>query len=195
MFNSHREFNVSLPSNMENDLNNIIKVPPPSKINAQKIVAEIKDNIHRRSPNGFIIYRQACCKQLKKRGIKTHGNISKIIGGSWKNLPEPVKEEYKDKADEVNRLLIIKRKQNFSESHRSLYCPGSSAIHNFKYRSPYEPSLESIQSLRCLGLNLDEDVEDSYLKHLELVLPRHEFDEYVSNLNFEKYINRNEVQD
>ncbi|CAG8471876.1 1218_t:CDS:1 [Diversispora eburnea] len=150
----------------ENDLNNII--PPPSQIDAQKMVDEIRDNIHRRPPNGFMIYRKVCCKTLKKHGKKVRGNISKPIANSWRNLPKPIKDEYKNKADEVNELLIKKRKHNFTDSHRSIYCSRS---FDFRPDFPYFGS---------------EDEEDRYLK---LILPHHEFEEFVVNRNFRKFIN------
>ena len=104
-----RIYHINIPDNF--------KVPFPPEINPDEVLNRRTDeNLNKKHPNSFFVYRLAYLKELKK-----HLNIDNVsmniisphIGDSWAKESIGVKNMYKQISDQVREQLEGIRRRNF----------------------------------------------------------------------------------
>ncbi|CAB4381685.1 unnamed protein product [Rhizophagus irregularis] len=93
----------------------LFKVPFPPELSVGEILgSRSEDKLKSRAPNGYLIYRLAFLKELRKRtdDILSMTKISSHISSMWFNEKTAVRDAYKKLSEDVeNRLTEIRQKE------------------------------------------------------------------------------------
>ncbi|PKC62755.1 hypothetical protein RhiirA1_464710 [Rhizophagus irregularis] len=93
----------------------LFKVPFPPELSVGEILgSRSEDKLKSRAPNGYLIYRLAFLKELRKRTDENVSmtKISSHISSMWFNETTAVRDAYKDLSKQVeNRLTEIRQKE------------------------------------------------------------------------------------
>ncbi|CAG8454552.1 1792_t:CDS:1 [Funneliformis caledonium] len=96
-----QDFSTNLEQEIEDARQ--VKPPFPPQITPKDLIVHKKNgDVPSRSPNAFMIYRKLFVDELHNKGLYlTMTTASSMASTSWKNEPEPIKQEYRRIASEA----------------------------------------------------------------------------------------------
>lgn len=155
---------IATPINMNNTINNhsigsvgtLSGTPAPTTPCTNGIESSVKVKRSRRKrlahkskqTTGYIIYASEIRKDIiKKYPNREFGDISKIVGVEWKNLPQETKAEYEKRAQALNvkykALAAQSQQMQATQKHRHNSADSSVHYGSSSCNSPYQVGSDS----------------------------------------------------
>ncbi|XP_011198605.2 protein polybromo-1 [Bactrocera dorsalis] len=128
-----------------------ISSPAPS-VSSTPISSKVKNKTTKKSLTGYILYSSEVRKGISQSNPDaSFGDISRMVGTEWKNLPASVKQSWEDRASRLNEESAARR-----EIDESLNCAGGAVS-----GSPGPNDQQNGHIFECLWDKCDYQFEDA----------------------------------
>ncbi|XP_037956696.1 protein polybromo-1 [Teleopsis dalmanni] len=96
------------PPSLNSDI--VAVASPAPSVSSTPISSKIKTKIAKKSLTGYILYSSEVRKGISQSNPEaSFGDISRMVGNEWKNLPASVKQNWEDKASKLNAEFAAAR--------------------------------------------------------------------------------------
>ena len=105
--------------------------PSSSSLNTPSVVKKPIKIFQKRMVTGYIIYSGEVRKNFAaKNPDATFGEVSRLVGNEWRNLPAHVKSEYEERSQRLNEETAAEMARNGTDSaHSASGTVSSDAVH------------------------------------------------------------------
>ncbi|XP_067618528.1 protein polybromo-1 [Eurosta solidaginis] len=133
-----------------------ISSPAPS-VSSTPLSSKVKNKTAKKSVTGYILYSSEVRKGISQSNPEaSFGDISRMVGTEWKNLPASVKQSWEDRASRLNEESAARRETLLEENFNCTSGGGGGASSS---PGPSEPPTGI--TFECLWDKCDFQFEDS----------------------------------